>query len=241
MKPRLHTLITSTRPGRQGPAVARWFHAVAAEHGGFDASLVDLADFKLPVFDEPNHPSAQEYRHAHTRAWSDSVATADAFVFVTPEYNAGPPPSLLNALDYLYREWNCKPVAFVSYGGVSGGQRAVQMLKQIVTTLKMMPMAESPRVFRACPLITPQDACSSLQMLAIARAMAVLCASIRRLLVRCSGTPEKLSGSEAVVLPNFQQHVDADGRFAPKVPESQAAGQMLTELLRWSRAMASLR
>jgi NAD(P)H-dependent FMN reductase len=142
MKPRLHTVITSTRPGRQGSAVARWFHAVAAEHGGFDASLVDLLDFKPPVFDEPNHPPAQEYRRARTRAWSDSVATADAFVFVTPEYNAGPPQSLLNALDYLYREWNCKPVAFVSYGGVSGGLRAVQMLKQIVTTLEMMPMAD---------------------------------------------------------------------------------------------------
>src|SRR6185312_16309656 len=62
---------------------------------------------------------------------------------VTPEYNFGPPPSLINALDYVYKEWNYKPVAFVSYGGASGGLRAVQMIKQIVTTLKLMPMMEA--------------------------------------------------------------------------------------------------
>jgi len=139
---KLHTLICSTRPGRVGPAVANWFHNAAVAHGGFDAELVDLVSFNLPVFDEPNHPAQRKYVHEHTKAWSRSVEAADAFVFVTPEYNFGPPPSLLNALNFVYQEWTYKPVGFVSYGGISGGLRSVQMQKLTVTTLKMMPMYE---------------------------------------------------------------------------------------------------
>ncbi len=146
MKPQLHVVISSTRPGRVGPAVARWFSDFAAEHSAFDVKLVDLADFNLPVYDEPRHPAMQQYEHAHTKAWSESVSAADAFVFVTPEYNFNPPPSLVNALNYVYREWNYKACGFVSYGGVSGGLRAVQMAKQLVTTLKMMPMVEGVAV-----------------------------------------------------------------------------------------------
>lgn len=87
---RLHTIVASTRPGRIGPTVGRWFHERAAAHGAFDAHLVDLADFALPVYDEPHHPRMRKYEHAHTRQWSESVAAADAYVLVTPEYNFGP-------------------------------------------------------------------------------------------------------------------------------------------------------
>lgn len=149
---RLQTIIASTRPGRVGPAVATWFHEAAREHGAFDAHLVDLADFELPVYDEPNHPRMRKYTHEHTRRWSASVEAADAYVFVTPEYNYGPMPALVNALNYVYSEWNYKPCGFVSYGGVSGGLRAVQMTKQIVTTLKMMPMVEAVMV----PMVAQQ-------------------------------------------------------------------------------------
>lgn len=143
MAPKLHTVICSTRPGRVGPAVATWFQDFAARHGKFDAALVDLAEFNLPVYDEPHHPRLRKYQHEHTKAWSASVDAADAFVFVTPEYNFGPPPSLLNALNYVYSEWNYKPAAFVSYGGVSGGMRAVQAEKLTLTTLKMVPIMET--------------------------------------------------------------------------------------------------
>jgi len=139
---KLHTIICSTRPGRLGPAVARWFHGVVGEHGKFDGALVDLATFELPIFDEPHHPIMQKYQHEHTKRWSASVSAADAFAFVTPEYNYGPTPALVNALDYLYREWNYKPCCFVSYGGAAGGVRGVQMTKLQVTAVKMMPMAE---------------------------------------------------------------------------------------------------
>ncbi|HET6726208.1 MAG TPA: NAD(P)H-dependent oxidoreductase [Gammaproteobacteria bacterium] len=140
--PELHIIICSTRPGRVGPSVARWFHEFACAHGGFDAKLIDLADFKLPVYDEPVHPRFQQYEHEHTKRWSANVTAADAYIFVTPEYNYNPSPSFVNALDYVYKEWNYKPCGFVSYGGVSGGMRAVQTAKLLVTTLKMMPMME---------------------------------------------------------------------------------------------------
>jgi NAD(P)H-dependent FMN reductase len=140
---RLHVVVASTRPGRVGPSVAAWFHEVAKEDGAFDVHLVDLADFGLPVFDEPRHPRLQQYEHEHTRRWAESVAAADAFVLVTPEYNFGPTPALLNALNYLYNEWNYKPAAFVSYGGISGGIRAVQVTKLTLTTLKMVPIMEA--------------------------------------------------------------------------------------------------
>jgi NAD(P)H-dependent FMN reductase len=142
MSSRLHTVICSTRPGRVGAPVAAWFHEVAREHGRFDAHLVDLAEFNLPIYDEPKHPRLQQYEHEHTRRWSVSVAAADAFVFVTPEYNYGPPPSLVNALNYVYNEWNYKPAGFVSYGGMSGGIRAVQVEKMTLSTLKMVPILE---------------------------------------------------------------------------------------------------
>lgn len=158
MKPKLHVVISSTRPGRVGPAVARWFNDFARQHGQFDVRLVDLADFNLPIYDEPNHPAMQQYEHAHTKAWSASVAEADAFVFVTPEYNFNPPPSFVNALNYVYREWNYKACGFVSYGGVSGGMRAVQMAKQLVTTLKMMPMVEGVAVPMVGQLLDEQGA-----------------------------------------------------------------------------------
>lgn len=147
---KLHTIIASTRPGRRGPVVARWFHEFAVQHGKFEAELVDLAEFHLPLLNEPAHPRLKQYQHEATKAWSASVEAADAFVFVTPEYNFGPPPSLLNALNYLYQEWNYKPAAFVSYGGISGGLRAVQMEKLTLTTLKMVPIVEQVTI----PLFT---------------------------------------------------------------------------------------
>ena len=143
---KLHTITCSTRPGRIGPSIARWFHTLANDHGAFASELVDLADFRLPVYDEANHPRMQKYEHEHTKAWSASVSKADAFVFVIPEYNFCPPPSFVNALNYVYKEWNYKPCGFVSYGGVSGGLRSAQTAKQLVTTLKMMPMVEGVMV-----------------------------------------------------------------------------------------------
>ena len=129
---KLNIIIGSTRPGRAGPKLGHWFHQLATEHALFDASLVDLADFELPLLDEASHPRLQTYRNEPTRKWSASVAAADAFVFVTPEYDFFPPASLVNAVQVLSKEWAYKPAGVVSYGGISGGLRSAQGLRQLL-------------------------------------------------------------------------------------------------------------
>lgn len=140
---RLQIIVASTRPSRKGPAVAAWFLERARAHGAFDIELIDLAAVNLPLFDEPRHPRLRRYEHDHTKAWSRTIERADAYVTVTPEYDHGPPAALVNALQYLVHEWAYKPMAFVSYGGVSGATRSVHAIKPIVTALKMMPMFET--------------------------------------------------------------------------------------------------
>jgi len=141
--PKLAVVVASTRPGRVGLPVGRWFFQAARAHAKFEVELVDLKEVALPALDEPRHPRLKQYEHAHTKAWSARIEAVDAFVFVTPEYNYSMPPALLNALDFLSAEWAYKPAAFVSYGGVSGGTRSVEMTKQVLTALKMMALPES--------------------------------------------------------------------------------------------------
>jgi NAD(P)H-dependent FMN reductase len=143
---RLLIIIASTRPGRAGLPVGEWITERAREHGGFEVAVADLAELALPFMDEPNHPRLRLYTHQHTKDWSAQVEAADAFVFVSPEYNYGMSAPLKNAIDYLSQEWAYKPVAFVSYGGISGGTRAVQMIKQVVSTLKMVPLTEAGNI-----------------------------------------------------------------------------------------------
>ena len=112
----------------------------------FSAELLDLAEINLPFMDEPNHPRLQQYTKEHTKKWSAQIASADAFIFVTPEYNFGYPATLKNAIDFLNNEWLYKPVAFVSYGGIAGGTRSMQALKQVLTSLNMVPVLEAVNV-----------------------------------------------------------------------------------------------
>lgn len=187
MPPKLDIIVTSTREQRAVTSVASWFLEQAKQHGNFEIQLVDLKEVNLPLLDEPHHPMQRRYQREHTKAWSKTVEDADAFVFVVPEYNFGMPPALLNALDYLYFEWNYKPAGFVSYGGISGGTRSVQMAKQVLTTLKVVPLPE------------------------------------------------------AVTLPFFAKHVDAEKRFIADESQQKAVTTMLDELLRWTTALRTLR
>jgi NAD(P)H-dependent FMN reductase len=143
---KLKIILASTRTGRKGPAVASWIYNKVSGNKEFETELIDLAELNLPFLDEPEHPRLKKYQHQHTRDWSAKIDSADAFIIVTCEYNFGFPAPLKNALDFLYHEWNNKPVAFVSYGGLAAGTRSVQMLKQVVTALKMMPMYESVNI-----------------------------------------------------------------------------------------------
>lgn len=142
-KPGLRIIIVSTRPGRVGLPIGMWFNDLAIAHGGFEVQLSDLAEVNLPMMDEPNHPSQQKYTHQHTRDWSAIIQAADALVFVMPEYNHSFTAPLKNAIDYLVKEWAFKPVGLVSYGGISGGLRAVQAIKPVLTGLRMTTLSET--------------------------------------------------------------------------------------------------
>jgi NAD(P)H-dependent FMN reductase len=145
-KPLLQIITCSTRPGRVGPAVAAWITAIAQADDRFEVEAVDLAEVNLPMFDEPKHPRFRDYQHQHTKNWSAIIDRADAFIFVVPEYNYGYNAATKNAIDYLNHEWKYKPVGFASYGGIGAGTRAVQQLKQVMTTLKMVPLFEAVNI-----------------------------------------------------------------------------------------------
>jgi NAD(P)H-dependent FMN reductase len=124
----------STRPGRNNDAVAQWVYGIAQARTDAEFELVDIADYNLPLLDEPMSPLLGQYTHEHTKAWAKKIASFDAYVFVTPEYNHSTSGALKNALDYLYREWNNKAAGFVSYGG-AGGVRAVEHLRLVLAEL----------------------------------------------------------------------------------------------------------
>lgn len=129
-------IIGSTRPGRNGEAVARWVLDLASRRTDASFELVDLADHALPLLDEPVPAAMGQYRNEHTQRWAETVARYDGYVFVTPEYNHSTSGALKNAIDYVYAEWNNKAASFVSYGS-AGGVRAVEHLRLIAAELQI--------------------------------------------------------------------------------------------------------
>lgn len=129
-------IIGSTRPGRNGEAVARWVYEIAKKRSDAEFELVDIADFNLPLLDEPVPASMGQYSKPHTQAWAAKIASFDGFVFVTPEYNHATSGALKNALDFLSKEWNNKAAGFVGYGSL-GGSRAVENLRLIMGELQI--------------------------------------------------------------------------------------------------------
>lgn len=142
---KIQVIIGSTRQGRFGDKPAKWIFGKLKEKEGVEAELIDLRDWPLPFFDEPVSPSMMEgqkadYVSSTGKKWAKKVGEADGFLIVTPEYNHGYSAVLKNALDYVYKEWNNKPVAFMSYGGIAGGTRAVQQLRLVAIELQMIPI-----------------------------------------------------------------------------------------------------
>lgn len=144
---RLGVIVVSTREGRVGEAVGKWFYSFAREYGGFDnVQLIDLKAVNLPLLNEPKHPVLHDYQFEHTKRWSALIAPLDALVFVTPEYDYFVPGALVNAIDYLSHEWRYKAAGLVGYGGISGGLRSIQAVKPLLTSVKIMPIPESVSV-----------------------------------------------------------------------------------------------
>ena len=134
---RIGIILGSTRPGRNGEAVAKWVYEHAQKRSDAEFELVDLADFNLPLYDEPVPPSmGANYTKEHTKKWSEKIASFDGYVFVTPEYNHATSGALKNAIDFLYTEWNNKAAGFVGYGSL-GGARAIENLRTIMAELQI--------------------------------------------------------------------------------------------------------
>ncbi len=137
-------IITSTvRPGRKGPLVGKWILEQVQKQGIFTAELLDLGEIDLPLMNEAAHPRMKQYEHEHTKQWSAKIEEADAFIFVTAEYDYSYPASLKNALEYLLHEWAYKPAGVVGYSiGAFGGVRAIQTLKSDLLSLKCVALGE---------------------------------------------------------------------------------------------------
>ena len=139
----LAVIVGSTREGRYGPRVATWFHRQAQQRDDVRPDLVDLAETPLPVVQQAHPVPTGEYTSAEVRAFADRIASADAFVVVTPEYNHSFPGPLKLAIDSVHPEWAAKPVGFVSYGGVAGGLRAVEQLRPVFAVLHAVTIRET--------------------------------------------------------------------------------------------------
>jgi NAD(P)H-dependent FMN reductase len=139
---KIAVILGSTRPGRNGKAVADWVVQKASVRSDAQYELVDLVEHPLPHVDEPMLPILAQYANEHTKAWAEKVGSYDGFIFVTPEYNHSISGVLKNAIDYLYAEWNNKSAAFVSYGSV-GGARAIEQLRVVCSALQIAHVRET--------------------------------------------------------------------------------------------------
>lgn len=136
---RIAVIIGSTREARFGEVVARWFVRQAEAYGGLALELIDLRDAPL----RPVQQTPFECDDPAVHALALRLGVADGFVVVTPEYNHGYPASLKLAIDSVYDEWLAKPVAFVSYGGIGGGLRAVKQLRQVFAELHAVTIRDT--------------------------------------------------------------------------------------------------
>lgn len=145
---KIQVILGSTRQNRFSEKPGSWILEKLKTTAGIEAELIDLRNYSLPFFDEPISPamSGGKYTLDLASKWAERIGEADGYIFVSPEYNHGYSAVLKNALDYVYKEWNKKPVAFVSYGGVSAGTRSVQQLKQVVLELQMIPIRNAVHI-----------------------------------------------------------------------------------------------
>jgi len=140
---KLKIISSTVRPGRKGPAIAKWITEKVKNHGSFEVELLDLGEIGLPLMNEAVHSIMRQYEHDHTKQWSAKIAEADAFIFVTAEYDYSYPASLKNALEYLVHEWAYKPAGIVSYSsGPFAGVRAVMSLKMDLLSLRTVSLHE---------------------------------------------------------------------------------------------------
>ena len=144
---KIKIILGSTRQGRVSEVIGKWVMEQAKNISGAEFELLDLREYPMPFFDEPVSPSQikEPYTNPAVAKWTAKIVEGDAFIIVTPEYSHGYPAVLKNALDYVYKEWNGKKIAFVGYGGV-GAARAIEQLRQVVIELQMIPMRSAVHI-----------------------------------------------------------------------------------------------
>lgn len=142
---KMQIILGSTREGRYGERVAKWVFSEALKRTDFKVELIDLRDFNLPFYQESKSVTSLNgnYSVDIAKKWSEKIQQGDGYIIITPEYNHSFPAVLKNALDYLYSEWNKKPVSFVSYGGSASGARAVEQLRLVAIELQLAPIREA--------------------------------------------------------------------------------------------------
>lgn len=161
---KLTIVVGSVREGRFGPVVASWVAERAREHGGFDVEVVDLADVETPLSlpaVPPKFAGDSYPRPAGMEPLTAALDEAEAVILVTPEYNHSYPASLKAAIDWHFTHWTAKPVAFVSYGGASGGRYAAIHLEDVLTELRAVTIHDGlafPNYFTAWQDGEPFDA-----------------------------------------------------------------------------------
>ncbi len=149
---KIQIIIGSTRKGRKSERVAKWVHKASQSWSEVEFELVDLRDYPLPFYEEEGSPQMLEDDIPTAKKWRDKISEADGYIIVSPEYNHGYTAVLKNAMDYLYKPWNKKPVAFVSYGSI-GGARAIEQLRLVAIQLQMAPIEHSITIMGVGKLI----------------------------------------------------------------------------------------
>ncbi len=141
-KPQIALIVGSTRPGRFADQPAGWLQELAQQREDFQLQVLDLRDYPLPFFEEASPPAAVPPSNVVALEWAKALSRCDGFIFLTPEYNHGPPAVLKNALDCAYKEWGLKPAAFVGYGAL-GAARSIQVLRLTVVALRMASISKA--------------------------------------------------------------------------------------------------
>ena len=144
---KLKIILSSVREGRFGDKPAVWMLAHAKKLEGVDVEILDLKEYPMPFFNDPVSPGMLKtpYTDVVVAKWTQKIAEADAFIIVTPEYNHGYPASLKNAMDWVYKEWNKKPVAYVGYGGV-GGARSIAQICEVAMELQLVSIRHTVNI-----------------------------------------------------------------------------------------------
>ncbi len=144
-KPKIGLIVGSTRPGRFADHPAKWIKELAEKRGDIEVEMLDLRDWPLPFFEEEMSPAYAPSKNAVAQRWQKKIDSLDGFIVTAAEYNRGPTAVLKNALDYGYKEWNRKPIAFVGYGGV-GGARSIEQLRLHAVELQMAPIRSAVHI-----------------------------------------------------------------------------------------------